>query len=183
MDNGAPCGREYLVTCLSAAAPNACIDGQTIQVMIVDYIDGLNSSSSQNGTPMVLSNYAVAMIGDQLSVEINIEFQQYSSSSLPLIGCLSINTDTFRGQLLKPATVATFFFGDGRGAICMGPEHPNSYFFFPLSRSSAAISLFVIMSGIVFNISPAAIISRCKPAPSESQIQSRHPSHLHQLKI
>ncbi|RWR92052.1 EG45-like domain-containing protein [Cinnamomum micranthum f. kanehirae] len=90
MDNGAPCGREYLVTCLSAAAPNACIDGQTIQVMIVDYIDGLNSSSSQNGTTMVLSNNAVAMIGDQLSAEINIEFQQYSSSSSPLIGWFAI---------------------------------------------------------------------------------------------
>lgn len=86
MDNGAPCGREYLVTCLGAAAPNACIDGQTIQVMIVGYMDGLNSSSSQNGTTMVLSNNAFAMIGDQLSAEINIEFQQYSSSSSPLIG-------------------------------------------------------------------------------------------------
>ncbi|KAJ8624269.1 hypothetical protein MRB53_032799 [Persea americana] len=75
--NGPPCGREYLVTCLSAAAPNACIDGQTIQVVIVDYIDGLNSSSSQNGTTMVLSNNAFAtMIADQLAAEINIEFQQ-----------------------------------------------------------------------------------------------------------
>ncbi|XXG85548.1 hypothetical protein AAC387_Pa11g0606 [Persea americana] len=75
--NGPPCGREYLVTYLSAAAPNACIDGQTIQVVIVDYIDGLNSSSSQNGTTMVLSNNAFAtMIADQLAAEINIEFQQ-----------------------------------------------------------------------------------------------------------
>lgn len=37
---------------------------------------------------MVLSNNAFAMIGDQLSAEINIEFEQYSSSSLPLIGLL-----------------------------------------------------------------------------------------------
>ncbi|KAJ8629737.1 hypothetical protein MRB53_023060 [Persea americana] len=46
-----------------------------------------------------------------------------------------------------------------RSAICTEPQHPSSYFF-PLSRSSAANSLFVIILGIIFNISPAAIISR-----------------------
>ncbi|XXG55991.1 hypothetical protein AAC387_Pa03g3530 [Persea americana] len=75
-DNGASCGREYLVRCLSAAAPNACIDGQTIQIMIVDYVDSLNSSPSRNGTTMILSSNAFAMIADQSAAEINIEFQQ-----------------------------------------------------------------------------------------------------------
>ncbi|KAJ8635222.1 hypothetical protein MRB53_009489 [Persea americana] len=59
----------------------------------------------------------------------------------------------------KPATIVTLFSGDSRGAICTEPQHPSSYFF-PLSRSSAANSLFVIILGIIFNISPAAIISR-----------------------
>nr|GFB61894.1 hypothetical protein [Tanacetum cinerariifolium] len=35
-DNGAACGRQYLVKCISAVIPRTCILGQTIQVRIVD---------------------------------------------------------------------------------------------------------------------------------------------------
>lgn len=62
--------------CLSAAAADACIDGQTIQVMIVDYAAALVSSPTQSGTTMVLSNDAFSMIANQSAAEINIEFQQ-----------------------------------------------------------------------------------------------------------
>ncbi|MBA0777419.1 hypothetical protein Gotri_005439, partial [Gossypium trilobum] len=34
-DNGASCGRQYLVRCISASQPGTCVPDQTIQVKIV----------------------------------------------------------------------------------------------------------------------------------------------------
>ncbi|KAG1346179.1 EG45-like domain containing protein [Cocos nucifera] len=73
-DNGASCGREYLVRCLSSATPDACVDGQTIQVVILDHAATLNSMPSTNGTTMVLSTTAFGMITQQSVELINIEF-------------------------------------------------------------------------------------------------------------
>ena len=81
-DNGASCGREYLVRCLSSAVPGACTDGDpTIQVTVVDQADGLvNSLPSAFGTTLVLSRTAFAMIANLSSSEINIEFTEYFST-------------------------------------------------------------------------------------------------------
>ncbi|XP_038972455.1 EG45-like domain containing protein [Phoenix dactylifera] len=75
-DNGASCGRQYLVRCLSSATPNACIKNQTIQVKVLDRGKMLNSMPSKNGTTMVLSNAAFRMIASQAARVINVEFRQ-----------------------------------------------------------------------------------------------------------
>ncbi|XP_008809456.1 EG45-like domain containing protein [Phoenix dactylifera] len=75
-DNGASCGREYLVRCLSSATPDACAGGRTIQVAILDQAAALNSMPSRNGTTMVLSTTAFRMITQQSVDVINIEFTQ-----------------------------------------------------------------------------------------------------------
>ncbi|KAL0323909.1 UNVERIFIED_CONTAM: EG45-like domain containing protein [Sesamum calycinum] len=48
-DNGAACGRQYLVKCISAAVPKTCVEGQTIQVKIVDRAITLVSPPSRAG--------------------------------------------------------------------------------------------------------------------------------------
>ncbi|XP_058112496.1 EG45-like domain containing protein [Magnolia sinica] len=76
-DNGASCGRQYLVRCLSAAQPGVCIMDQTIQIMIVDYAALSVSLPSTSGSTMVLSVNAFGMIANSsVASEINIEFQQ-----------------------------------------------------------------------------------------------------------
>lgn len=75
-NNGASCGRQYLVRCLSSATPNACIKNKIIQVKVVDRGTKLNSPPSKNGTTMVLSNAAFQMIASQAAAMINIEFRQ-----------------------------------------------------------------------------------------------------------
>ncbi|RWR72378.1 EG45-like domain-containing protein [Cinnamomum micranthum f. kanehirae] len=76
-DNGASCGRQYLVRCLSAAEPkNACVAGRTIQVKIADRANSSVSRPSRAGTTMVLSVSAFGMIANTSAMEINIEFQQ-----------------------------------------------------------------------------------------------------------
>ncbi|KAG2718663.1 hypothetical protein I3843_03G221900 [Carya illinoinensis] len=77
-DNGASCGRQYLVRCISASKPRTCIQGQTIQIRIIDYIGTAPSLPSVNGTTIVLSRTAFQTIANS-SVDvasINIEFQQ-----------------------------------------------------------------------------------------------------------
>ncbi|KAG9459735.1 hypothetical protein H6P81_004243 [Aristolochia fimbriata] len=71
-DNGAACGREYLVRCLS----DACTSDDTIQVTIVDYSGSSVSRPSATGTIMVLSAATFSNIADRSASQINIEFQQ-----------------------------------------------------------------------------------------------------------
>ncbi|XP_068651549.1 EG45-like domain containing protein [Aristolochia californica] len=71
-DNGAACGREYLVRCLS----DACISDDTIRITIVDYSKSSVSSPSVMDTTMVLSAGTFATIADISASQINIEFQQ-----------------------------------------------------------------------------------------------------------
>merc|ERR1712137_347320 len=57
-DNGAACGRQYLVRCISAAAQGTCIPGQTIQIKIVDRAQTSVSRPSRGGPTLVLSTTA-----------------------------------------------------------------------------------------------------------------------------
>uniref|UniRef100_A0A7N2QYQ4 Expansin-like EG45 domain-containing protein n=2 Tax=Quercus lobata TaxID=97700 RepID=A0A7N2QYQ4_QUELO len=75
-DNGAACGRQYLVRCISAAHPRTCKPGQTIQIKIVDRALTSVSRPSRNGATMVLSTTAFGMIANPSASFINIEFQQ-----------------------------------------------------------------------------------------------------------
>ncbi|XP_075652635.1 EG45-like domain containing protein [Castanea sativa] len=75
-DNGAACGRQYLVRCISAAQPRTCKPGQTIQIKIVDRALTSVSRPSRNGATMVLSTTAFGMIANPSASFINIEFQQ-----------------------------------------------------------------------------------------------------------
>ncbi|XP_059638048.1 EG45-like domain containing protein [Cornus florida] len=73
-DNGASCGRQYLVRCISATQPRTCFADQTIQIKIVDYAPTQPSSTST--TTMVLSQTAFGTIANSSAHFINIEFQQ-----------------------------------------------------------------------------------------------------------
>nr|XP_043606708.1 uncharacterized protein LOC122578746 [Erigeron canadensis] len=74
-DNGAACGRQYLVRCISATIPQICIPGQTVQVRIIDRAQTSVSRPTREGTTMVLSDTAFGIIANQIA-SINIEFQQ-----------------------------------------------------------------------------------------------------------
>ncbi|KAI7993244.1 EG45-like domain containing protein [Camellia lanceoleosa] len=75
-DNGAACGRQYLVRCISAAAPKSYNPSQTIQVKIVDRAQTSASRPSRGGATMVLSTTAFGAIANGSPPSINIEFQQ-----------------------------------------------------------------------------------------------------------
>ncbi|XP_076950739.1 EG45-like domain containing protein [Bidens hawaiensis] len=75
-DNGAACGRQYLVKCISAADPGTCVPDQVIQVRIVDFALTAVSPPSYDGTTMVLSDTAFGTIANSTALSINIEFQQ-----------------------------------------------------------------------------------------------------------
>ncbi|KAF7114739.1 hypothetical protein RHSIM_RhsimUnG0079400 [Rhododendron simsii] len=75
-DNGAACGRQYLVKCISATTPYTCVPDQTIQIRIVDFAPTLASQPSFGGTTMVLTETALAIIANSSAPSINIEFQQ-----------------------------------------------------------------------------------------------------------
>ncbi|KAH7572350.1 hypothetical protein JRO89_XS04G0241600 [Xanthoceras sorbifolium] len=75
-DNGASCGRQYLVRCISASSPGTCKPDETIQIKIVDYALTSQSQPSVDATTIVLSSTAFATIADSSAASINIEFQQ-----------------------------------------------------------------------------------------------------------
>ncbi|KAK2646067.1 hypothetical protein Ddye_021262 [Dipteronia dyeriana] len=75
-DNGASCGRQYLVRCISASRPGTCIPDQTIQIKIVDYALTSQSRPTVDATTIVLSSTAFATIANSSAPSINIEFQQ-----------------------------------------------------------------------------------------------------------
>ncbi|XP_075658590.1 EG45-like domain containing protein [Castanea sativa] len=86
-DNGAACGRQYLVRCITiTSTPYACNQNQTIQIKIVDYIGLAPSSPSANNTTMVLSMTAFGTIANPstTSSNINIEVQQIHGEDVPL---------------------------------------------------------------------------------------------------
>ncbi|GMN44720.1 hypothetical protein TIFTF001_013915 [Ficus carica] len=75
-DNGASCGRQYQVRCISAAMPRTCVPEKTILIKIVDYAGTLASQPSAHGTTMILSQTAFGAIANSTATSINIEFQQ-----------------------------------------------------------------------------------------------------------
>ncbi|KAL6328173.1 hypothetical protein AAG906_034316 [Vitis piasezkii] len=69
-DNGAACGRQYFVSCLSAQTPGTCKGGQIIKVKIV-------VRASRNGAILqVLSNIAFGAIANPSAALVNIEFAE-----------------------------------------------------------------------------------------------------------
>ncbi|KAK4782796.1 hypothetical protein SAY86_007170 [Trapa natans] len=77
-DNGAACGRQYLVRCISAAVAGACVPNQIIQVRIVDRAT-ITTSMKANAT-IVLSTTAFSSIANASPGYVNIEFQQWAPS-------------------------------------------------------------------------------------------------------
>ncbi|XP_020587256.1 EG45-like domain containing protein [Phalaenopsis equestris] len=73
-DNGASCGRRYVVRCLSSSTPAACISDATVVVTVVDEADGLGSRQSTERTSMALSLAAYEQIATLNAPAINIEF-------------------------------------------------------------------------------------------------------------
>ncbi|KAL9233898.1 hypothetical protein vseg_008833 [Gypsophila vaccaria] len=76
-ENGAACGRQYLVTCLSAPAPTACVPGSIILVKVVDRAATARSSASTDGAALVLSVDAFSRLVDPPTADfINISYRQ-----------------------------------------------------------------------------------------------------------
>ncbi|KAG6772762.1 hypothetical protein NC652_017854 [Populus alba x Populus x berolinensis] len=75
-DNGAACGRQYLVRCISAAVPRTCLPDQMVQVRIVDRAQTSRSEPSSDGVTIVLATPAFGTIADPSAPSINVEFQQ-----------------------------------------------------------------------------------------------------------
>ena len=68
-DNGAACGRQYFVRCLSTQTPGTCKAGQIIKVKFVD-------RASRNGAILVLSTIAFGAIANPPAALVNIEFAE-----------------------------------------------------------------------------------------------------------
>lgn len=75
-DNGAACGRQYRVRCISGDRPNACRPVQWINVTIMEQASGVGSRSSSNGATMMLSTTAYRAIADLSAKSIKIEFER-----------------------------------------------------------------------------------------------------------
>ncbi|KAL3746613.1 hypothetical protein ACJRO7_015559 [Eucalyptus globulus] len=75
-DNGASCGRQYLVRCISASVSGTCIPSQTIQVRIVDRAQTSSSRPSRDGATIILSTTAFGTIANASAVAVNVEYQQ-----------------------------------------------------------------------------------------------------------
>ncbi|ESW09048.1 hypothetical protein PHAVU_009G096000 [Phaseolus vulgaris] len=75
-DNGAACGRQYQVRCISAAVRGTCITGQMVQIKIVDRAQSSVSRPSLEGTTLVLSSQAFQAIANASASFINVEYQQ-----------------------------------------------------------------------------------------------------------
>ncbi|KAE8729717.1 RING/FYVE/PHD zinc finger superfamily protein [Hibiscus syriacus] len=74
-DNGASCGRQYLVRCISTSQPGSCTPDQTIQVKIVYHAPTAQSRPSTPSATIVLSETAFGGITNIAIDSVNIEFQ------------------------------------------------------------------------------------------------------------
>ncbi|KAF7848059.1 hypothetical protein BT93_J0349 [Corymbia citriodora subsp. variegata] len=75
-DNGAACGRQYRVYCISADRPKTCNPAQLVQVRIVDRALSAVSRSSSDRATIVLSKIAFEAIANPSASSVNIEFIQ-----------------------------------------------------------------------------------------------------------
>jgi len=94
-DNGAACGRQYQVRCISAAVRRTCIPGQMIQIKIVDRAQSSVSRPSLAGTTLVLSSRAFQVIANASAPFINVEYQQWVLFYLFIAG-ISLFSIAFR---------------------------------------------------------------------------------------
>lgn len=76
-ENGAACGRQYLVRCFSSNVRKACVTDQTIQVTIVDRAISTVSKPAVAGTTMLLSTTAYKSIVKGAASLVSIEFTQW----------------------------------------------------------------------------------------------------------
>ncbi|KAI6681467.1 hypothetical protein NL676_035348 [Syzygium grande] len=75
-DNGAACGRQYWVRCISADRPKTCNPAQLVQVRIVDQALSAVSRSSSDRATIVLSKTAFEAIANPSASSVNVEFVQ-----------------------------------------------------------------------------------------------------------
>ncbi|XP_002514363.2 EG45-like domain containing protein isoform X1 [Ricinus communis] len=75
-DNGASCGREYYVSCISAAVRGTCKPDQTIRVKIVDRAQTSVTRPSRPGATIVLSEVGFGKIANPAAPYVNVEYQQ-----------------------------------------------------------------------------------------------------------
>ncbi|KAK9274394.1 hypothetical protein L1049_019208 [Liquidambar formosana] len=114
-DNGAACGRQYLVWCISAVVPKTCIPGQTIQVEIIDRALSSASRPSNNGATIVLSNTAFGTIANASASSINVEYLQFTLWSKAPRGSYGSGVwKSIRGGLKEFVKRVRFRIGDGR---------------------------------------------------------------------
>ncbi|XP_065850747.1 EG45-like domain containing protein isoform X2 [Euphorbia lathyris] len=74
-DNGASCGRSYLVRCISASSTTICDPSKIIQVKIVDRAQTSISIPSADGAIIVLSDTAFSQFTNSPASLINVEFR------------------------------------------------------------------------------------------------------------
>ncbi|KAK9706106.1 hypothetical protein RND81_07G104500 [Saponaria officinalis] len=86
-NNGAACGRQYMVQCISAPESLSCANVDTIiQVKIVDYANtAVSSPVTTSGTTMFLSDIAFGALVDNSSSS--------GASSSPIINIVFIQVD------------------------------------------------------------------------------------------
>lgn len=76
-NNGAACGRQYTVSCVSAPPPNTCVSGTTVTVKIVDRASTAVYHPSTTGTTLVLSTAAFnQLVKPFTATSINVQFEQ-----------------------------------------------------------------------------------------------------------
>ncbi|KAI6681465.1 hypothetical protein NL676_035346 [Syzygium grande] len=75
-DNGAACGRQYWVRCISADRPKTCNRAQLAQVRIVDWAVSAVSRSSLDRATIVLSKTAFEAIANPSASSVNVKFVQ-----------------------------------------------------------------------------------------------------------
>ncbi|KAF3447173.1 hypothetical protein FNV43_RR12353 [Rhamnella rubrinervis] len=86
-NNGASCGKQYLVRCIGASVPDTCRQDKTIQVTIVD-----QAQPSMAGAIMILSTTAFNAIANGAGTTINIEYQDKT-----LIGAVGVSISLSSG--------------------------------------------------------------------------------------
>ncbi|KAK9741802.1 hypothetical protein RND81_03G129500 [Saponaria officinalis] len=77
-NNGAACGTQYQITCISAPPPSKCLPG-VVQVTVVDRASSVTSRASSPGAALVLSTDAFSQLVSPSSANfINVSYRQVS---------------------------------------------------------------------------------------------------------
>ncbi|XP_074269040.1 EG45-like domain containing protein [Silene latifolia] len=87
-DNGAACGRQYVIQCISVANPFSCLNqGSTIQVKIVDYA---NTAVSR---PVITSGTTVYLSDVAFKALVNDSSESTTTAAAPSINIVLIQVD------------------------------------------------------------------------------------------